>query len=125
MPVISIRALPQQPGVDRTAAMSNATQAVAAVLGIDPRRVWATWTEVVPALFVEGGVVAERQPQTSHPPLVDIVAFEGRPPELVERIVRAVVDALAEGLSLPTSNFFVTYTEAKSGRLWTGGALRR
>lgn len=125
MPVISIRALPQAPGVDRAAAMSKATTAVAAVLGIDARRVWATWTEVEPGLFVEGDVVAQVQPQTTHPPIVDIIAFEGRPPELVERIVRAVVDALGEGLSLPASNLFVTYSEARSGRLWTGGTLRR
>jgi hypothetical protein len=124
MPVIEIRALPQKPGVDRAAAMSRACEALASAAGVRPRAVWATWTELDPALYVEFDARAAVQPDTTHPPIVEIVAFEGRSAETIEAMIVAVATTLASGLQIPQENLFITYREAARGRLWTNG-LRR
>lgn len=124
MPVIEIRALPQKAGVDRAAAMSRACEALAAAAGVRPGAMWATWAELDPALYVEFDARVAVQPDESHPPLVEIVAFEGRSPETIEAMIVAVAQALGAGLRIPPENLFITYREAARGRLWTNG-LRR
>lgn len=124
MPVIHVRALPQKPGVDRSAALSGACAALANAAGVRPRAVWATWEELAPADYVEWDAHAEVQPDATHPPLVEIVAAEGRPPEVVEGMITAVARALGAALRIPPENTFITYREVPRGRLWTNG-LRR
>jgi phenylpyruvate tautomerase PptA (4-oxalocrotonate tautomerase family) len=61
------------------------------------------------------------QPATTHPPLVRVIAFEGRPAEQVAALVRCVATTLARELTLEEGNVFVVYEEARPGRLYTGG----
>jgi hypothetical protein len=89
MPVVRIGALPQPPEID-----------VAAVLEEEPRGTWATWDELEPGRYSEGGDAPGRQPRDTHLPLVSLVAFEGRSDELVERMLTCVADTLARELGL-------------------------
>ena len=83
---------------------------------------WATWEELEPGRYSEGGDAPGEQPRETHPPLVSLVAFEGRPSELVERMLTCVADTLVRELDLAPGNVFVTYDEARAGRIYTGGA---
>ncbi len=56
MPIVRIRALPQQDGVDVDLALAAVTRALAELLGDEPRRTWATW-ETARALRLEPGNV--------------------------------------------------------------------
>jgi hypothetical protein len=125
MPVIDIRALPQASDADVPAALSNACLAVAAAAGIKPTAVFATWTTINPGCFVEGGKPADIQPKATHPPIVTLTAFEGRTPEMVEKMIMGAVNALTTHLKLAPGNVFLTYTEAKSGMIHTGGQIKR
>jgi phenylpyruvate tautomerase PptA (4-oxalocrotonate tautomerase family) len=123
VPVIEISALPQPEAVDPAAALRAVTRAVAAALGEDERGTWATWRPVEPGRFVEGSDAPAVQPRSTHPPLVRVTAFEGRPDEEIARVLTAVADALAGALGLEPGNVFVRYDEATAGRLYTGGSL--
>jgi phenylpyruvate tautomerase PptA (4-oxalocrotonate tautomerase family) len=123
MPVIEISALPQREGVDTDAALRDVTRAVAGALGEDQRGTWATWRTIEPGRYAEGAEQPHVQPETTHPPLVRVVAFEGRSGDLVERVLVAVADALADALGLERGNVFVRYEEAAAGRLYTGGSI--
>jgi phenylpyruvate tautomerase PptA (4-oxalocrotonate tautomerase family) len=125
VPVVQIRAL-RQPGlVDTGAVLARVAGALAELLGEAPEGTWATWEELGPGGYVEGSVAPDEQPRATHPPLVTVLAFEGRPPELVERMLTVVAETLAAELELEPGNVFVTYDEARSGRVYDGGRIVR
>lgn len=124
MPVITVRALPQPPGVDRTRVCARLAVEVAGVLGLNPRRVWCTWQTLEPGCFLEGDEPAVLQPRATHPPIVDVLAFEGRPPALVVQVLERVAAVLTAELDLDEGNAFVTWTDAKAGKVFTGGQVR-
>ena len=98
---------------------------VAAAIGTEPRGAWATWQELSPGHYVEGDVAADVQPGGSHPPLVRVIAFEGRPPELIEAMLETAARVLERELGLGEGNVFATYEEARSGRVHDGGRIVR
>jgi phenylpyruvate tautomerase PptA (4-oxalocrotonate tautomerase family) len=125
VPVVRIRAL-RQPGlVDTGAVLACVTTVLAEVLGERPEGTWATWEELGPGAYAEGPVAPDEQPKGTHPPLVSVLAFEGRPAEVVERMLTSVAETLARELELEPGNVFVTYEEVRSGRLYDGGRVVR
>ena len=123
MPVVEIRALPQA-GVDVEAVLAAVTQELATLLGEEPSGTWATWEEIPAGRYSEGGDAPAAQPRSTHPPLVRVTAFEGRAPNVVAGMLRAVAESLARELGLEPGNVFVRYEEQVSGRLFTGGTVR-
>jgi phenylpyruvate tautomerase PptA (4-oxalocrotonate tautomerase family) len=124
LPIVRISALPQR-DVDTALVLSRVTHELADVLGEDPRGTWATWDTIAPGAYAEAGSMPTEQPRATHPPLVSVVAFGGRSPELVERMLVRVADVLARELGLEPGNVFVTYEEPQPGRLYTGGQIVR
>jgi phenylpyruvate tautomerase PptA (4-oxalocrotonate tautomerase family) len=125
VPIVRISALPQPGGVEPERALAAVTHALADLLGEEPSGSWATWTEIPPGRYAEGGDAPALQPAATHPPLVDVIAFEGRPPDVVERMLTTVAEALERELGLGRGNVFVRYVEATDGRLYTGGSVVR
>ena len=125
MPIVEIQALPQPSHVDPRAAVKAVAQAVAEAMGLPARQVWAAWRTIESGHYVEGDVAADAQPRGTHPPIVNVIAFQGRPEEMIERVLTAVADTLTRQLDLEPGAPFVVYTEVKSGRVYTGGAVRR
>jgi phenylpyruvate tautomerase PptA (4-oxalocrotonate tautomerase family) len=85
----------------------------------------ATWGTIEPGRYAEGSDSPTAQPRHTHPPLVTVTAFEGRPAELVEQMLTCVAETLVRELGLGDGNVFVTYDEVHSGRLYTGGRVLR
>jgi hypothetical protein len=52
-----------------------------------------------------------------------VIAFEGRDPDLVERMLTTVAGTLVRELGLGEGNVFATYEEAASGRTYSGGRI--
>ncbi len=125
MPVVRIRALPQPDSVDVPAVLSAVTRELASLLEEHPSGSWATWETIRPGRYAEGSEVPELQPRETHPPLVTVTAFEGRDPELVERMLTTVAEALVRELGLSEGNVFATYDEVRSGRVYSGGRILR
>jgi phenylpyruvate tautomerase PptA (4-oxalocrotonate tautomerase family) len=125
MPVVRISALPQPGGVEPERTLAAVTHALADLLREEPSGSWATWTEIPPGRYVEGAEAPSLQPAATQPPLVDVIAFEGRPPEVVERMLTAVAEVLEREVGLERGNVFVRYVEATAGRLYTGGSVAR
>jgi phenylpyruvate tautomerase PptA (4-oxalocrotonate tautomerase family) len=125
MPVVRISALPQRGGHPPERALAAVTHALADLLDEEPSGTWATWHEIPAGRYVEGGDAPAFQPAATHPPLVEVVAFAGRPPELVGRMLETVADVLVRELELEPGNVFVRYVEATAGRLYTGGSIMR
>jgi len=123
MPVLEVRALPQKPGVDRHAALKRVCTELAGALGERPSGTWGTWVELPPGAYVEGDDAPAVQPDSTHPPIVRVFAFEGRSPDLIEKMLTVVADTLATALQVEPGNVFVVYEEGRSGRLYSGGSV--
>jgi phenylpyruvate tautomerase PptA (4-oxalocrotonate tautomerase family) len=125
MPVIQIRALPQQPGVDVATTMKRSTAVVAELMKAPPQAVFCTWETIPAGQYVEGDRDASVQPRNTHPPQVSLLAFEGRTSETIEKTLEALADVLCEGLRLERGNAFISFNEVLSGRIYTGGKVKR
>ena len=122
MPIVQIRALPQKNNVDVTAAMKRLCEEVASIYGCVSQQVWATWETIQPGYYLVGDVGADTQPHSSHPPLVNLVC-SGKSPEMIEKLLDRGSKVLSEELQIP-GNVYMTYTEAESGEIFTGGSVR-
>jgi hypothetical protein len=122
MPVVEIQALPQ-PGIETAAVLRTLCRELAAELGEPPHAVWAVWRPLEPGAYAEGESTPDEQPQDTHPPLVRVIGFEGRPPGQVEAMLECAARVLARELGLEQGNVFALYDDARSGRLFDGGSI--
>jgi phenylpyruvate tautomerase PptA (4-oxalocrotonate tautomerase family) len=124
MPIVQVTALRQRVGVDLDRVGSALVLAVSSELGEDPSGTWVTWQTLGPGRYREGEDDAPlEQPAASHPPIVRVIAFEGRPPALVARILSAVADTVVRELGLEPGNAFVVWDEFRAGTIHTGGSM--
>jgi phenylpyruvate tautomerase PptA (4-oxalocrotonate tautomerase family) len=124
MPVVQVTALRQPVGVDLGAVSQAVVLAVSRELGEHPTGTWVTWQTLDPGAYREGIDDAPlEQPGATHPPLVRISAFEGRPPDLVARVVSAVAATVTRELGLEPGNVLVVWDELRAGHVHTGGGM--
>ena len=121
MPIIEIKALPQKPEVSISDALKTICVRLADKMGIEPKQVWATWTTVEPGSYLEGELQARVQPYDTHPPLVSMMAFEGKSDSEIETAMLTIAEELAKRLQIDPENIFIKYDETRSGRVFTGG----
>ncbi|MFW7379999.1 MAG: hypothetical protein ACOH5I_14390 [Oligoflexus sp.] len=125
MPLIEIQALPQAKKVNTPEVLTSLAQSVGQALSIPSQAVRCVWQDLQPGYYAEGLQIGELQPENSHPILVKVLLFEGRPQELIEQALQTVADNLQTSLQMSAKNFFISYYEAKSGQLFVGGQLKR
>jgi phenylpyruvate tautomerase PptA (4-oxalocrotonate tautomerase family) len=124
VPIVQVIALRQRVGVDVDAVSHAIVRAVAAELGEDPAGTWVTWQTLGPGAYREGdSPPPSEQPAATHPPLVRVSAFEGRPPETVARVLSAVAGTIVRELGLEPGNAHVVWDELHAGRVHTGGFM--
>jgi phenylpyruvate tautomerase PptA (4-oxalocrotonate tautomerase family) len=121
VPIVQVEALPQAPGVEVEPALATLCGEIAAALGEQPSGTWATWRTL--EHYLEGSDAPTVQPPATHPPLVRLIAYRGREPEVVAELLELVADVLSRELRLEDGNVFVLYEEAQPGRLYTGGEV--
>lgn len=124
MPVLHIRALPQKENVDIQSALKKTTVAISEAYGCDPKHVWATWQELSPGFYVEGSNNADIQPESTHPPIGELICFEGKSSEQIKKVLHAAAATLSKELGI-LDNIFITYREAKSGQVIAGNGVVR
>jgi phenylpyruvate tautomerase PptA (4-oxalocrotonate tautomerase family) len=121
VPILQVEALPQAPGVDVEAALTALCGEVAVLLGEESSGTWATWRTL--EHYVEGANEPRVQPVSTHPPIVRVIAYEGRDRGRVAHLLARAAEVLARELGLEHGNVFVLYDEAQPGRLYTGGEV--
>ena len=123
MPVIEVQALVAAPP-DVPVLLANTAAALAEALDIDVRRCWVTFREIASGTYYEGGNLRTAADAAEVAPLVTIVTAAGRTAEQTARALRAVAQAVGEGLGTDPDNVFVEYREMPAGHVHTGGQIR-
>ena len=125
MPFIHVRSLPLEPTRDIAAVLEGLIRDFADGTGIGLEHVTATWDLLPAGHYAVGGRAAQRQPERSHPVLVDLTAPDFNPPELVETMLRTVAASIARRAGVPLDNVFVLHREARSGMVFDAGEIVR
>ena len=94
------------------------------MLGCRGAEVWATWQTLPAGTFLEADVGAATQPRGTHPPMIRILAMEGRSPEMIAKMLETASASLAAVLTIDADNVFASYEEMKPGRVAWGGRVR-
>jgi phenylpyruvate tautomerase PptA (4-oxalocrotonate tautomerase family) len=123
MPILEVRAVAPQHPEEIPDVLSQLCAAVAGALGCEERSVWATWQSLPVGQYVEGGVLASRQPFDTHPPLLRVLLFEGRPAATVRAMLEAAAAVLAAALGVEPGNVFVHVEEMRRGAVHSGGNI--
>ena len=124
MPIVQVTALRQRVGVDLGLVGRALAVAVSRELAEDPSGTWVTWQTLSPGAYREGeGDGPPEQPIATHPPIVRVSAMEGRPAELVARVLSTVAGTIVRELGLEPGNAFVVWDELRSGHVHTGGGM--
>jgi phenylpyruvate tautomerase PptA (4-oxalocrotonate tautomerase family) len=123
MPVIEVAALPQAAHVDVSRVAATLSSAVASELGEDPSGTWVVWRTIEPGSYVEGRDAPTVQPDSTHPPLVRVIAYEGRSTETISRILATAADTLVAELGLAEGNAFAVWDEQQAGKVYSGGSI--
>src|SRR5687768_12430466 len=124
MPLLHIRALPQPRPELIPRALLATCFAIAETWDCSPQSVTVTWEEIRPGHYIEGGIAAQSQPAQTHPPLAELIAFEGATQEVIEVLLSETARVLGESLELG-ENVFITYRDAKSGQVIAGREIVR
>jgi hypothetical protein len=119
VPIVQVEALPQAPRIEIEQVLATLCGEIATLLGEEPSGTWATWRTL--EHYVEGSDGPAVQPNSTHPPIVRLIAYRGREPEVVTELLRCAAGVLARELRLEEGNVFVVYEDAQPGRLYTGG----
>lgn len=124
MPVISIKTLPLDEDEVRTPdILKKLCTTVSQELNYKPSHVWATWEYIAPHLYSVGNYSVPFQPQSTHAPLVRVLAFEGKSKREIEALLHVIARVLAQELKVDLGNIFIEYSEARSGKLYDGGQV--
>ncbi|MBI4242518.1 MAG: hypothetical protein HY606_00360 [Planctomycetes bacterium] len=123
MPIIQIQSLPQKPSIIRDNAIRKLCTEVSKQCGIPEKNVWATWEIMEPRNYTEGDQLADEQPEQTHPPIVNVIVFEGATQEKIEKMLKSIADTLCKELKLAEGNVFIRYTQVKSGMIYSGGEI--
>ena len=121
VPVVRIRALPQ-PSADVRAVTIAVARALALELEEPPHGTWVTWQTV--DAYAEGGEAPAEQPPDTHPPVAIVLAYRGRDPETIGRMLQCVGDTLVRELDLEAGNVFVSFQELAPGHLYDAEGIR-
>ena len=124
VPVLQIRGLPQKDPRRIQEALKDVCLAIAEAYGCEASNVWATWDDIEGGFYCEGDVSADIQPLDTHPPIAQLVCFEGKSAADIERTLLAASRALGKSLEIP-GNVFITYHEMKSGHVVAGNDVVR
>lgn len=124
MPILEIKALPQESPKKVQLALKKTALAIAEAYGCEAQHVWITWEEIKPGFYLEGDSAALAQPLETHPPIARLTCFEGKSSEQIEKVLIAASKTLAGELELK-DNMFISYHEAKSGQVIAGNGIVR
>ena len=126
MPAANIIVLQGHPRDRLRALVSSVSDATARVLSAPKERLEVWVTEVDPELWGVSGEPAAEVMQTRprrevEMPFVQMVLLEGRPPELLHRLISEVTDAIAGVLDVDRARIRIHIAQAHPDRWGIGG----
>ena len=125
MPFIHVKSLPFDEPRDVRAVLESLTRDFAESTSIEQEHVTATWEFLPEGHYAVAGSAALRQPQASHPVLVELVAPDFNSPEDVETMLETVALSISKRAKVQKGNIFISYRGVGSGTAFDRGEIVR
>jgi phenylpyruvate tautomerase PptA (4-oxalocrotonate tautomerase family) len=123
VPFIHIKSLPFE--LDVGAVLEGVSRDLAKATGVELRHVHATWEFLQPRHYAVAGRASLRQPKSSHPLLVDLLAPDFNDARVVEAMLACVASSLAKRARVARDNIFINHRQAHSGMVFDAGKVER
>lgn len=123
MPVISIKSLPFKNEVNIPEILIKLNNETAQAIGYQPHHIWSFWEFIEAHNYAVGDKTSGFTTENTHSPIVNVISFEGKSKDHIEKMLKTIAAVLAEELKIEIGNIFITYTEASSGRVFDGGNI--
>jgi len=125
MPTVHIKALPQEKPEVIPQILKSICSKVAEIAKVPEFGVHVTWENIAGGCYGEANTTPDLQPKDTHPPIVDFLMYEGRSDNQISDAIEVIAKEIYEGLGLGEGNVFIHFKEATSGRVYTGGAIKK
>ncbi len=125
MPFIHIKSLPFAKSFDVGAVLEGLSQDFARETGIELKHVHATWEFLEPSHYAVAGKTRGRQPKSSHPLLVELLAPDFNDARTIETMLACVALSLSKRVDVARSNIFINHRQARSGMVFDAGSVER
>ncbi|MCG7872727.1 MAG: hypothetical protein N0C88_07235 [Candidatus Thiodiazotropha lotti] len=123
MPFIHIKSLPfeQQRNISRI--LQRVTEDFSTVSGIDKQHITVTWDILSAGHYAVAGEVADFQPESGHPLLVELLLPDFNSSEAIAEYIKAVAESLSRHTQVPINNLFINCRLARSGQVFDAGEM--
>jgi hypothetical protein len=125
MPLIQIKSLLFEEGLEVSSILSGICRDFAEQMGVEIAHVTVVWEFLESWHYAAGGQTAPNQPRESHPILVDLLIPDFNSAETVERMLKSVAASIAKRAGISESNIFINVRQARSGRVFDAGEIVR
>jgi len=123
MPVINIKSLHFENEVNIPELLKKLNTETARAIGYEQHHIWSYWEFIEPNHYAVAGNLSAITTENTHSPIVNVISFEGKSKEHIERMLKTIAEVLSEELKIDIGNIFITYTEASSGKVFDGGNI--
>ncbi|MGH8652536.1 MAG: hypothetical protein ACREYE_10350 [Gammaproteobacteria bacterium] len=125
MPFIHVKSLAFEPALKVHAIVEGITKDFTKGTGIGLEHVTATWEFLPAGHYAVAGKTSSRQPETSHPVLVDLLSPDFNSPAQIEKMLRTVAVSISKRAKVPITNIFIYHRQVQSGTVFDAGEVVR
>jgi phenylpyruvate tautomerase PptA (4-oxalocrotonate tautomerase family) len=123
MPYIHIKSLEFENGLETSGVIKQVSQDFSEATGIAVEHITVTWSFLPPGHYAVAGEVADYQPITSHPLMVDLLVPDFNSSERIEQMIQKTARSLSLRAQIPIDNIFINCRVACSGQVFDGGEI--
>ena len=125
MPFIQVKSLPFEQPFNVSTVIEGIAKDFAKATGIGLEHVTATWEFLSPGHYAAAGKAAQRQPLSSHPVLVDLLAPDFNSTAEVEKMLKSAAASISNRAKIPIDNIFINHRQAHAGMVFDAGEIVR
>lgn len=125
MPFIHIKSLPFEENIDMANVVNNIALDFAKSNGVALEHIYTTWEYFCAGHYCKGGELAEFQPKTNFPIIVDLLIPDFNEEKKIAKMLESIADSISRQLEFPKQNVFINHRQAHSGMVFDDGEIVR
>lgn len=123
MPFIHVRSLPMTTSLSVPDIIKGIALDFSDKIGVGLHHIHTTWEFYQPGHYARGNRVADVQPETNFPIIVDMIAPDNNPKGTITLMLETVAESISKRANFPKDNVFINYRQVHSGMVFDDGEI--
>ena len=123
MPFIQIKSLPMKESLNIPLVIAAIAQDFSDQVGTELCHIHTTWEFFQPGYYAKGSKIADVQPETNHPLIVDLLTPDSDSQDKINLMLRTIAESISRQASFPVNNIFINYRQAHSAMVFDDGEI--